>query len=334
MPAAVTVRYRRCQSRPACRRVVGTWESVVTSAPNADAVGIWVSRGPLSEPSWFCARLTGSSYAWVRRTGELSEGSTVMTTHAIREATTAAPKTSAKATATTRTTRTVRRRATRYRPERAPLLAVARGSARRCAGSAARRADPAAARGRSEAAPGDDRAAGGGTAAAHGGKPVEDRAGVALARVPRNSAGLAAGDNRGHSLGEEKASKALPSAVAWAGSVAAGATACRGGRPAPARGRRRGDCRGPRGGPRRRKPVPGPRAREAPARARPRRTRGRDPPQREPDTVAAVGGAFENPPGGEVADQPVCGRQGQPVAAVISVRRVAGHRRGTSAGSA
>ena len=37
---------------------------------------------------------------------------------------------------------------------------------------------------------------------------------------------------------------------------------------------------------------------------------GRDPPQREPDTVAAVGGAFENPPGGEVADQPVCGRQG------------------------
>ena len=56
------------------------------------------------------------------------------------------------------------------------------------------------------------------------GKPVEDRVGVALARVPRNSAGLAAGDNRGHSLGGEKASKALPSAVAWAGSGAAGAT--------------------------------------------------------------------------------------------------------------
>jgi hypothetical protein len=99
---------------------------VVTSAPNADAVAIGVSRGPLSEPSWLCARLTGSSYAWVRRTGELSAGPTVMTTHAIREATTAAPKTSANATATTRTTRTVRRRATRYRPERAPLLAGAR----------------------------------------------------------------------------------------------------------------------------------------------------------------------------------------------------------------
>jgi hypothetical protein len=84
MPASVTVRYRRCQSRPVCRRVVGSWESVVTGAPNADAVGIWVSRGPLSEPSWFCARLTGSSFAWVRRNGELSEGSTVMTTHAIR----------------------------------------------------------------------------------------------------------------------------------------------------------------------------------------------------------------------------------------------------------
>jgi transcriptional regulator with XRE-family HTH domain len=35
------------------------------------------------------------------------------------------------------------------------------------------------------------------------GKRLEDRAGVALARVPRNSAGLAAGDNRGHSLGGE-----------------------------------------------------------------------------------------------------------------------------------
>jgi DNA-binding XRE family transcriptional regulator len=39
------------------------------------------------------------------------------------------------------------------------------------------------------------------------------------------SAGLA-GDNRGHSLGEEKASKALPSVVAWAGSVAAGGASC------------------------------------------------------------------------------------------------------------
>jgi hypothetical protein len=234
VPAAVTVRSRRCQSRPACRARCGSRESVVTSAPNADAVAIGVSRGPLSEPSWLCARLTGSSYAWVRRTGELSAGPTVMTTHAIREATTAAPKISANATATTRT---VRRRATRYRPERAPLLAGARCAAswacrtpsasgsragRRDAAPGARRADPAAARGRSEAAPGDDRAAGGGTAAAHGGKRVEDRAGVALARGPGNSAGLAAGDNRGHSLGEEKASKALPSAVAWAGSVAAG----------------------------------------------------------------------------------------------------------------
>ena len=77
---------------------------MVTSAPNADAVGIGVSRLPLSEPSWLCARLTGSSYTWVRRTGEMSGGPTVMTTHAIREATTAAPKTSANATATTRTT--------------------------------------------------------------------------------------------------------------------------------------------------------------------------------------------------------------------------------------
>jgi hypothetical protein len=91
MPASVTVGYRRCQSRPACRRVVGSRESVVTSAPNADAVGIWVSRVPLSEPSWFCVRLTGSSFAWVGRTGELSEGSTVMTTHAIRSATTGGP---------------------------------------------------------------------------------------------------------------------------------------------------------------------------------------------------------------------------------------------------
>ena len=75
-------------------------------------------------------------------------------------------------------------------------------------------------------APGDGRAAGGGAAAAQGGKRVEDRVGVALARVPRNSAGLAAGDNRGHSLGEQKASKALPSAVAWAGSVGAGGASC------------------------------------------------------------------------------------------------------------
>ena len=116
----------------------GSRESVVTSAPNADAVGIGVSRGPLSEPSWLCARLTGSSFAWVRRTGELSEGSTVMTTHAIREATTAAPKTSATQRRRPGQPRTVRRRATRYRPERAPLLAGARGAASRAAGRRAR----------------------------------------------------------------------------------------------------------------------------------------------------------------------------------------------------
>ena len=57
---------------------------MVTSAPNADAVGIGVSRGPLSEPWWLCALLTGGSCAWVRRNCELSEWSTVMTTHAIR----------------------------------------------------------------------------------------------------------------------------------------------------------------------------------------------------------------------------------------------------------
>ena len=150
----------------------------------------------------------------------------------------------------------------------------------------------------------------------------------------RRVGGQAAGDNRGHSLGEEKASKALPSAVAWAGSVAAGGAACQA---AARRLREVGDV----------VIVEDPEAGLGvedlyQVRQHERRLRahvhdeptGRDPPQREPDTVAAVGGAFENPPGGEVADQSVCGRQGQPGRGGDLGERVAGHRRGTSAGSA
>jgi len=117
------------------------------------------------------------------------------------------------------------------------------------------------------------------------------------------SAGLAAGDNRGHSLGEEKASKALPSVVAWAGSVAAGGASCQA---AARRLREVGDVvivQDPEVGlgvedlyqVREHERRLGAHVHDEPG--------GREPPQREPDTVAAVGGAFENPPGGEVADQ-------------------------------
>ena len=171
------------------------------------------------------------------------------------------------ATATTRTPRTVRRRATRYRPERAPL----RG---------ARDAAPGARRGVLTQQQLADAAKLHRVTIARLEEGRQRPTAASLWKIARALRWPAFRVIRlvsppattGTQPGGEKASKALPSAVAWAGSVAAGGASCQA---AARRLREVGDVvivEDPEAGLGVGRPVPGPRAREAPGRARPRRT--------------------------------------------------------------